>query len=91
MRIFNAFYYSFSPAVASSVTQYQILREVVKILLYPLVVVLRSASSAFGVFSFTSEFGMAASGVAASALIGLVYVTPLAIIASLFSRRLRKH
>jgi len=90
MRIFNAFYYSFSPAVASSVTQYQILREAMKALLYPLVVVLRSASTVFGAFSFTSEFGMAASGVAASALIGLVYITPLAIMASVFSRRLRR-
>ena len=88
MRIFNAFYYSFSPAVASSVTQYQILREAVKVLLYPLVVVLRSASTVFGVFSSTSEFAIAASGVAASALIGVVYVTPLATIASLCSRRL---
>jgi len=91
MRIFNTFYYSFSPAVASSVSQYQILREAVKALLYPLVVVLRSASTVFGVFSFTSEFAIAASGIAASALIGVVYITPLAIMASLCSRRLRKH
>ncbi len=90
MKAFNAFYYSFSPAVASTMTQYTVLREGVKLLLYPLTAALHSASFVFDAASLAPELAVTASGLVASALIGLAYLTPLAVVASLCSKKVRR-
>jgi len=92
MKAFNAFYYSFSPAVASTMMQSPVLQEAVKLLLYPLVAVLRSASTVFDALGLAPELAVTVSGLVASTLIGVMYFVPVATIADLWSRRgRRKH
>jgi len=40
MKAFNAWYYSFSPYIADLISKQPLLKEAMKILLYPLVVIL---------------------------------------------------
>ena len=90
MGAFNAFYYSFSPTVASVITQHPLLQETVKVLLYPLVGVLRTASAGFSILGFAPEFAAIVSGLIASALIGVAYLTPaVAVVGAVKSRRKR--
>jgi len=90
MKAFNAFYYSFSPAVASTMIQSPILQEAVKLLLYPLVAVLRSASTVFNALALAPELAVTVSGLVASTLIGVMYFVPVATMADLWSRRGRR-
>jgi len=89
MRAFNAFYYSFSSTVASFITEYPALQGVARSLLYPMVAALRSASAVFSSLAPTPEIAVAVSGLVASALIGMVYLTPLAVAAMSCSKRLK--
>jgi virginiamycin B lyase len=73
MEGFNTFYYSFSPSVAERLADSSFLRVIVKILLYPLVEVLRISSAVYAAFSFCREFAVTVAGVVASFLIGLTY------------------
>ncbi len=76
MDVFNSFYYSFSPAVASVVASSPVLKEVVRALIYPLISVLGVSSILFNGLSYSPEIGMIIAGILASALIGVVYITP---------------
>ena len=92
MKVFNAWYYSFSPKIAEAIDLNPNLKEVFKLLLYPLLLILHSTQILYSILSFNPEFAVAASGVLASALIGLTYLSPLAFPLSLFivKRRLMK-
>jgi len=79
MTAFNSFYYSFSPSVAEAVSNYPLLREAVKALLYPLLGILYASTALFSQLSFNGEFAAVASGFLASSLIGAVYFAPLVI------------
>jgi hypothetical protein len=83
MTVFNGFYYSFSPSVASVISDNFVLRDTMKIVLYPLIGVLQVSSTVFSVFSVLPELGIIVAGLIASSLIGIVYVLPLALIFSL--------
>ncbi|MCW3991025.1 MAG: Ig-like domain-containing protein [Candidatus Bathyarchaeota archaeon] len=76
MTAFNGFYYSFSPGVASTISDNGVLRQVMKIVLYPLIGILRSSSLVFSLFSFSPELGVVMAGLVASSLIAVVYVLP---------------
>lgn len=76
MTVFNGFYYSFSPSVASTISDNEVLRGVMKAVLYPLIGALHVSSVAFSIFSFSPELAVVVAGLVASALIALVYVTP---------------
>ena len=73
MRVFNAWYYSFSPAVAGFIAQQPILKAAMKIILYPLIGILHLSSSTYGVFSLYPELGVVIAGLVASSLIGIIY------------------
>jgi len=90
MKIFNLFYYSFSPAVASTMMQHPVLQGAVRLLLYPLIASLHLSSVTFSVLGFAPELAITASGILASALIGLTYLTPVAAVAGFRSRYRRK-
>jgi len=90
MRAFNAWYYSFSPYLAEFISEIPILRSVTRAVLYPLLGILYLTAVVYSALSFAPELGVIVSGVLASALIGLVYVTPLATCLVLPSKRLRK-
>lgn len=76
MDVFNSFYYSFSPSVASVVASSPALKGFVRALIYPLISVLGVSSILFNGLSYSPEIGMIIAGVLASALIGVVYITP---------------
>jgi hypothetical protein len=80
MTVFNGFYYSFSPNVASVIADNSDLRYMMKGILYPLIGLLQVSSGAFSVFSFLPELGIVISGLIASALIGIVYFLPIALL-----------
>ena len=90
MKMFNLFYYSFSPTVASTMMQHPVLQGAVRLLLYPLIASLHLSSVTFSALSFAPELAIATSGILASALIGLTYLTPVVAIAGLRSRNRRK-
>jgi len=87
MQVFNGFYYSFSPQVASYITAHDSLRPAMKIVLYPLIGVLYASSLLFSAISFNSELAVVVAGIFASLAIGAIYLAPLLTIL----RRLLKH
>jgi hypothetical protein len=80
MVVFNRIYYSFSPAVASVIAADSVLRNLMKGGLTPLLSILQVASATYGMFNRLPELAIVAAGVVASALIGIVYLTPVVII-----------
>jgi hypothetical protein len=75
MVVFNAWYYSFSPAVASFIRENSAARTVTKFMLYPLMGILRLGAATFYLFPTNLEVGAVLSGLLVSSLIGVVYVT----------------
>lgn len=90
MSAFNAWYYSFSPYLAEFISKNAMLRSITKVVLYPLLGILHLTAAVYSAFSFAPELGIVVSGVLASALIGLVYFTPVAACLVLPSERLRR-
>jgi len=88
MKVFNAWYYSFSPEVAASIAENPSLREVTKALLYPLIGILHVATWTQSAFSFNPELAIVMAGLVTSALIGTVYFSPLVMIGLTPVRRL---
>ena len=90
MVAFDAWYYSFSPYVAQFISGNTFARAIMKVLLYPLIGILHLASMTYNAFGFSQEIAVAIAGLVASALIGVVYFSPLAILALVLLRRYRK-
>jgi len=90
MHVFNAFYYSFSSALASAVAESPVLAQVTRPVLYPLVAALHASSVIFQALSFMQESAVVASGILASALIGLAYLTPLLLTLQIADKRREK-
>jgi len=84
MQAFNAFYYSFSPQVASRVASNDDIRIVTKAVLYPLVGILYLTSIVFAATSFNGELAVTISGIIAAFGLGFVYFGS---IAALIARR----
>ena len=74
MIVFNAWYYSFSPAVAQFIRENSGARTVTKFTLYPLMGILRLGAASFYLFPTNLEVGAILSGLLVSSLIGVVYV-----------------
>jgi len=86
MAAFNAWYYSFSPTFASSIAMNEFLRDLMKILLYPLIGVLHLSAITYSLLSFNPELAVVVSGVVASSLIGIMYITPIILVLCRFKR-----
>ena len=81
MVAFNAWYYSFSPAVAGYLYAHPIERTAMKGVLYPLIGILKLSSLTFTATSAFPEMAALLSGLVASSLIGAFYVgLPLSLI-----------
>jgi len=80
MAAFNAWYYSFSPTIASAIAVNKVLQGVMKILLYPLIGILHLAATTYSLFSFNPELAVVVSGLIASSLIGIIYFAPIVLI-----------
>jgi len=90
MKAFNAWYYSFSPYIADIIRPSPALRTMVRLTLYPLFAVLKLSAAAFHGLSWVNpEFAIVAAGLLASALIGLIYDTPLILAGLLYAGRKR--
>ena len=76
MTAFNAFYYSWSPYVARAEYENPILRSLIRSSIYPLLLILDLSKSAAEPFSAIPELAALISGLAASSLIGLIYLAP---------------
>jgi len=90
MKAFNAWYYSFSPYVADFISKQPLLKETMKILLYPLVGILHISASTYSALSFNPELAIVATGIVASGLIAIIYFTPLSLITLLCMKRYRR-
>jgi len=77
MNIFNSWYYSFSPQVANFIADHDTTRTPVRMALYPLISVLEFSSATYSALAFSPELAIVSAGVVASALIGLIYLTPI--------------
>jgi len=86
MRIFNNFYYSFSPAVAQATLADPKMAAVARVAVYPLIALLRLMSSMPLEPIFGSELATILAGIAASGTIGAIYVVPLAAARALMKR-----
>jgi hypothetical protein len=82
MQAFNAFYYSFSPQVASFISANGIVRSSMKVILYPLIGILFFSSKIFQILSFNAELSITISGITAALGIGAVYFGPIAVLCS---------
>lgn len=79
MNVFNSWYYSFSPQVADFIASHDDTRSPVRIALYPLIGILELSSVTYSAFAFSPEFAIVTAGILASALIGLIYLTPISL------------
>lgn len=77
MRVFNDFYYSFSPTVANSISENPFMRNIAKYSLYPLISSLHIAVEVYELLDFNSEIGIIASGLVVGFMIGTAYVLPV--------------
>jgi M6 family metalloprotease-like protein len=87
MDAFNLWYYSFSPQVADFIVAHEGLRGPLRVVLYPLIGILQFASATYPLFNSIPEVSITITGIITSALIGLVYLTPVGL---LLARPLRK-
>ena len=77
MTLFNAWYYSFSPAFASYLGTHQTQRELFGYSLYPLIGLLYASYYTYALISpLNSEVAALTAGLVASAMIGFVYLAP---------------
>ncbi|MGI0028414.1 MAG: CFI-box-CTERM domain-containing protein [Nitrososphaera sp.] len=89
MSLFNAWYYSFSPSVAEFERGSPWLQDAVRFSVYPLLEVLDMSTGVYDVLSHksdSSEFAIVATGIAASFLIGMLYLAPAAALAAILRR-----
>jgi hypothetical protein len=82
MKVFNTFYYSFSPDVASFIASHSHVRAGMKAALYPLIGVLYVSSLTFAANAYNGEVAVTLAGVLASFGIGAIYLGPIFAISS---------
>ena len=90
MIAFNAWYYSFSPYVAEFIRENSFARAVTRLMLYPLMGILRVGAFVFYALPGNLEVGAVVSGLLVSSLIGIVYVSPPLVAVFACSRRVRR-
>lgn len=77
MKVFNMWYYSFSPKVADFERRYEPIRIVAQYALYPLLGILQIAMKFHYLIDFNHEIATITAGFVTSSLIGIVYLSPL--------------
>ena len=87
MNAFNLWYYSFSPRVADFIVAHDVVRSPLRTVLYPLLGILELSSVTYSALEPMPELAITMAGIMASALIGLVYLTPISLFLVRFLRR----
>ncbi|MEM1558137.1 MAG: CFI-box-CTERM domain-containing protein [Thermoproteota archaeon] len=90
ISVFNAWYYSFSPSVSEFMEEHPSTKPVMKIVLYPLILVIRASSILYFVFAFNPEVSILVIFLTISMLIGIVYFSPIALLALYLVKKIRK-
>lgn len=90
MNAFNAFYYSFSPFVAESISTSDTARAATRALLAPLLGSLYVGQGVFHISLPNSELGVLAAGLISSSLIGLLYASPFIALNAVTAKNERK-
>jgi len=90
MRIFNNFYYSFSPAIAQHVKASPYIAAATRALMYPLLLSLHAAASALPALSANSEIALPFIGILTSCVIGIMYLAPALVTVSILRKSLRR-
>jgi len=86
MRIFEGFYYSFSPKVEKVIAESSLLQGTARLLILPLIASLYTTASLLTFLPHPSQFTVVVAGITASALIGTVYSSPLFLCSKLLRR-----
>jgi peptide/nickel transport system substrate-binding protein len=86
MTVFDSFYYSFSPSVASAISGNEKVRGILKAILYPLIGVLQLSSTVFSLSSYLPELGVVLAGLVASTLIAVIYILPWVLLRCLLKK-----
>ncbi len=86
---FDQLCHSLAPNLSASISENPTLKMVSKALLYPTLQILALSASVYYAIGTSSEFAFFVAGFAASALVGIVYLTPLSLLTLHFSRRRR--
>ncbi|WP_455277618.1 CFI-box-CTERM domain-containing protein, partial [[Eubacterium] cellulosolvens] len=88
MNVFNTWYYSFSPPVAGTIESNTPIKSMMKVVLYPLIGTLHVAAYVNSIVAgLSTELAMVTTGLVASALIGAVYLAPIALLLLYVFRR----
>lgn len=91
LSAFNAWYYSWAPAIAELETQNSLLRAFVRILIMPLLGILYAARELYVALApMNSEAAILLTGLVASSLIGITYLTPPMLLAGTILRKLKR-
>lgn len=90
MVAFNAWYYSFSPYVAQFIREHALATTVTKLMLYPLMGILRLGAAVFYILPTNLEASAVVSGLLVSSLIGTVYLSPPLVAVLAASSRARR-
>jgi hypothetical protein len=77
MKVFNAWYYSFSPHVASWITDNPASQGPARVVIMPLLGILRLSETAYSALGFAPETAVTLAGIIASFLIGMLYFGPI--------------
>ena len=77
MKVFNAWYYSFSPYVADYERDQSWLQEIIRTAICPLLGILEVSEKSYSLIP--GEYGSVVAGLVASSLIGMTYFTPIAL------------
>ena len=90
MLAFNLWYYSFSPSVAGSIHASSELQGAMQALLSPLILTLQGSAALFSTLSFQPELAVVLAGLAASAMIGVLYLwLPVVLICRRYRNRVK--
>jgi streptogramin lyase len=90
MTVFNAWYYSFSPAVAQFEYSHATARMIIRVTLYPLIGILHLSSLSYAMLASQPELAVLTTGIIASFLIGVVYVAfPISCILWITKKQIR--
>ncbi|MDO9325852.1 MAG: CFI-box-CTERM domain-containing protein [Methanoregula sp.] len=87
MTAFNAWYYSFSPAVANFIDDHPSTKPPMRIILTPLLGILDLAKMSFFALTPYSDIAVIIAGLVASTLIGMVYAFPVLFVLLVVIRR----
>lgn len=90
MSAFNAWYYSFSPAVANYENNHPAVEPFMRIVLVPLISILKVGASAFNLIPWSPEVAAFLSGITVSVILGGVYLAvPMVLVNRLCPRSRR--